>query len=207
MNYHKTITLKDGRTCILRNGTAEDGQALLDIFNLTHAQTDFLLTYPEESTHIAQQEADYLARKTQSADEIEILAELDGTVIGTAGIGCVDRKEKTRHRAEFGISVDKTYWGLGVGRALTGACIECARTAGYVQLELMAVAENKAALALYKSVGFVEYGRNPKGFRSRTTGWQELVLMRLELNNQAAEQDLAGSEMVGLSPIAENIKG
>jgi hypothetical protein len=56
-------------------------------------------------------------------------------------------------------------------------------------------------------VGFVEYGRNPKGFRSRTTGWQELVLMRLELNKQAAEQDLAGSEMVGLSPIAENIKG
>ncbi len=81
MNYHKTITLQDGRTCILRNGTAEDGQALLDVFNLTHAQTDFLLTYPEETTHTAQQEADYLARKTQSADEIEILAELDGAVI------------------------------------------------------------------------------------------------------------------------------
>ena len=181
MNYHKMITLKDGRTCVLRNGTAEDGQALLDIFNLTHAQTDFLLTYPEESTHTAPQEAEYLAQKTQSADEIEILAELDGTVIGSAGIGCVDRKEKTRHRAEFGISVDKAHWGVGVGRALTGACIECARAAGYVQLELTAVAENKAALALYQSVGFVEYGRNPKGFRSRTTGWQELVLMRLEL--------------------------
>ena len=204
MNYHKTITLKDGRTCVLRNGTAEDGRALLDVFNLTHAQTDFLLTYPEESTHTAQQEADYLARKAQSTDEIEILAELDGTVIGTAGIGCVARKEKTRHRAEFGISVDKTYWGLGVGRALTGACIECARTAGYVQLELMAVAENKAALALYKSVGFVEYGRNPKGFRSRSTGWQELVLMRLELNRQAAEQGLVGSDMVELRPITED---
>ena len=204
MNYHKTITLKDGRTCVLRNGTAEDGRALLDVFNLTHAQTDFLLTYPEESIHTSQQEADYLAQKTQSTDEIEILAELDGTVIGTAGIGCVARKEKTRHRAEFGISVDKTYWGLGVGRALTGACIECARTAGYVQLELMAVAENKAALALYKSVGFVEYGRNPKGFRSRSTGWQELVLMRLELKKQAAEQGWAGSEMVELRPITED---
>ena len=188
MNYHKTITLKDGRTCVLRNGTAEDGQAILDIFNLTHAQTDFLLTYPEESTHNAQQEADYLKQKTESPDEIELLAELDGTVIGTAGINCVARKEKTRHRAAFGISVDKGHWGLGVGRALTGACIECARAAGYVQLELMAVAENKAALALYKSAGFVEYGRNPKGFRSRTSGWQEIVLMRLELNRQAAEQ-------------------
>ena len=41
--------------------------------------------------------------------------------------------------------------------------------------------ENKIALALYRSVGFVEYGRNPKGFRSRLTGWQELVLIRLEL--------------------------
>ncbi len=181
MNYHKTITLKDGRACTLRNGTAEDGQSLLDIFNLTHAQTDYLLTYPEESSHTVQQEVDYLKQKAESADGIELLAELEGTVVGTAGIDCVARKEKTRHRAEFGISVDKAYWGLGIGRALTEACIECARTAGYVQLELKAVAENKNALALYRSVGFVEYGRNPKGFRSRLTGWQELVLMRLEL--------------------------
>ena len=41
MEYHKTITLKDGRACTLRNGTAEDGQALLKIFNLTHTQTDY----------------------------------------------------------------------------------------------------------------------------------------------------------------------
>lgn len=64
---------------------------------------------------------------------------------------------------------------------MTEACIECAENAGYVQLELEAVAENKTALALYRSLGFVEYGRNPKGFRSRVSGWQELVLMRLEL--------------------------
>ena len=64
---------------------------------------------------------------------------------------------------------------------MTLACIACAKEAGYAQLELEAVAENAAALALYRSVGFVEYGRNPRGFRSRLTGWQELVLMRLEL--------------------------
>ena len=181
MRYHKIITLKDGRTCTLRNGTAEDGQALLDIFNLTHAQTDYLLTYPEEHSYTAEDEAELLRRKTDSAGEMELLVELDGKVIGSAGIGCVARKEKTRHRAELGISVDKAHWGLGIGRALTEGCIECARTAGYVQLELEAVAENKSALALYRSVCFVEYGRNPKGFRSRLTGWQELVLMRLEL--------------------------
>ncbi len=184
MEYNSTVTLKNGRICRLRNGTASDGQALLDVFNLTHQQTDFLLTYPEEHRFTAQQEADFLQEKTDSADEIELLAELDGKVVGSAGIGCVGRKEKIRHRAEFGVSVDQACWGLGIGRALTEACIECAKKAGYIQLELEAVAENKSALALYESVGFVEYGRNPKGFRSRFTGWQELVLMRLDLESE-----------------------
>lgn len=186
MELNNTVTLKDGRACILRNGTASDGQALLDVFNLTHKQTDFLLTYPEEHRYTDQQEADFLQEKADSADEIELLAELDGKVVGSAGIGCVGRKEKIRHRAEFGISVDKAYWGLGIGRALTKACIECAKRAEYAQLELEVVAENRSAIALYESVGFEEYGRNPKGFRSRLTGWQEVVLMRLELGGQSA---------------------
>ena len=87
-----------------------------------------------------------------------------------------------RHRAEFGISVEKAYWGFGIGRALTLACIECAKKAGFSQVELDVVADNSRAVSLYESVGFREYGRNPRGFRSRVSGWQELVLMRLELD-------------------------
>ena len=183
MEYNTSVTLKDGRACILRNGTASDGQALLDVFNLTHEQTDYLLTYPGEHSYTAEQKAAFLQEKTDSADEIELLAELDGEVVGCAGINCVGRKEKIRHRAEFGISVDKAYWGLGIGRALTEACIECAKKAGYIQLELEVVAENRSARGLYESAGFVEYGRNPKGFLSRFTGWQEVVLMRLDMDN------------------------
>ncbi len=181
MQYHKTITLKDGRTCILRNGTEADGQAAHDNFNLVHAQTDYLLTYPDENSFNAVQEAQFLKKKAESSREVQILAEVDGAVVGMAGIESLGLKDKIRHRAEFGISVDKAYWGLGIGRALTDACIACAKEAGYLQLELEAVAENKSALRLYESAGFVEYGRNPRGFCSRYTGWQELVLMRLEL--------------------------
>ena len=178
MKYNNTVTLKDGRACILRNGTASDGQALLEVFNRTHEQTDYLLTYPEEHSYTAEDEAEMLRRKTDSADEIELLAFVDGAIVGSAGIGCVGRKE---------IGVDRAYWGLGIGRALTEACIACAKMAGYTQLELEVVAENGAALSLYKSVGFEEYGRNPKGFRSRTSGWQEVVLMRLELDALSPE--------------------
>ena len=106
---------------------------------------------------------------------------MDGKPVGSAGIGAVGRKYKLSHRADFGISILRAYWGLGLGRALTLACIQCAREAGYVQLELNAVAENEHALALYRSVGFEEYGRNPLGFKSRVSGYQEVVYMRLVL--------------------------
>ena len=93
----------------------------------------------------------------------------------------VGTKYKVRHRAELGISVAKEFWGLGIGRALMDACIECARQAGYVQLELDVVSENSRAISMYEKAGFEEYGRNPKGFNSRITGFQEIVYMRLEL--------------------------
>lgn len=32
------------------------------------------------------------------------------------------------------------------------------------------------------NMGFVEFGRNPRGIISRYRGWQELILMRLELD-------------------------
>lgn len=120
-------------------------------------------------------------RKTESKNEIEIVAEINGKIVGTAGIDAVGGKFKISNRADFGIAILKEYCGLGIGSALTNACIECARTAGFSQLELNVVAENKAAVSLYKKLGFCEYGRNPLGFRSRISGVQELVLMRLEL--------------------------
>ena len=181
MEYRDTIVLKDGRTCVIRQGTAADGEGVLRNFVLNHAQTDYLTTYPDEIPFTVEQEAKYLQGKADSPDEVELVAEVDGLIVGQAGIARVGRVDKVKHRATFGISIDRDYWHLGIGRALTKACIRLAKQAGYLQLELEAVADNEKALALYESEGFVEYGRNPKGFRSRLTGWQALVLMGREL--------------------------
>ena len=139
MKYQKTIKLKDDRQCILRNATEKDGAAVLENFILTHEQTDYLLSYPDENTITAEEEGQYLQKKTDSPDGVEILAEVDGTAIGLAGIEAIGDKYKVRHRADFGISVDKNYWGLGIGTALMEACIQCAKEAGYEQLELNVV--------------------------------------------------------------------
>ena len=181
MEYHQVIRLKNGVECCLRNGVESDGQAVFDNFNLTHGETDYLLTYPDENAFDVMQESQFLKEKTESKNEIQIVAVVDNVVVGTAGIGAIGAKYTVRHRAEFGISVAKEFWGLGIGQALTTAFIACARAAGYIQLELNVVAENTRAISMYEKNGFVEYGRNPKGFHSRMAGFQEVVYMRLEL--------------------------
>lgn len=181
MKFNQKVILKNGKEALLRNGTAADGQAVFEVFNLTHEETDFLLSYSDENSYNAEEEAAFLDEKTKSENEIEMVALVDGKIVGLAGIEKVGAKYKLRHRAELGISIAKDYWGLGLGKALISACIQCAKEAGYSQLELDVVADNERAIALYKSFGFIEYGRNPKGFNSRFSGFQELVYMRLEL--------------------------
>ena len=181
MRYNQKIVLKNGKEALLRNGDTADGAVVYDIFNATHEETDYLLSYSDENTFGPEQEAKFLEEKAKSPDEIEIVALIDGKVVGLAGIESVGKKYKIKHRADFGISILKEYWGLGLGKALTKACIACAKEAGYTQLELNVVAENEAAMSLYRSLGFVEFGRNPKGFNSRISGYQELVYMLLEL--------------------------
>lgn len=181
MKYNQKIIAKNGQEILIRNAEASDGEAVLENFNLTHAETDYLLSYPGEIGFDAEQESSFLERRADSRNEIELLALVDGKIVGTAGIGAIGAKYKVVHRAEFGISVLKEYWGLGIGRILMEVCIQCAKDAGYLQLELDVVADNERAVSMYKKAGFVEYGRNPKGFRSRITGFQELVSMRLEL--------------------------
>ena len=181
MKYYQTIMLKNGKEALIRNGDVSDGSAVFDVFNRSHEETDYLLSYPDENSFDPDQEAQFLKEKAISSNETELIAIVDGKIAGTAGIEAVGKKYKVKHRAVFGISVLKEYWGLGLGKALTKACIQCARDAGYDQLELDVVAENEKALSLYRSLGFVEYGRNPRGFKSRTSGYQELVYMVLVL--------------------------
>lgn len=182
MKYQNTVRLKNGAECVIRTAVGGDAEEVQDNFNLTHGQTDFLLSYPDENSCDTEREREFLTRMANSANEAELCAVVDGRIVGTAGIESVGEKDKVRHRAEFGIAIEKDCWNLGIGRALLAACIECARRAGYAQLELDVVSENLNAMNLYRSMGFTEYGRNPRGFRSRRTGWQELVLMRLELD-------------------------
>lgn len=89
MQYDQTIITPKGLAVHIRNGVASDGSAVLENFNLTHAETDYLLSYPDENHFDAEQESRYLEKKETSPNEIELIAFVDGKVAGTAGIDAI----------------------------------------------------------------------------------------------------------------------
>ena len=50
MRYAETVVLKDGVELLVRNAVASDARALRDIMQRTHAETDYLLSYPDEQS-------------------------------------------------------------------------------------------------------------------------------------------------------------
>ena len=158
MTYNKIVTLKNNKNCLIKNASEKDAKEVLDVFNTTRFQTDFLLTYPDEISFTVEQEREFLSNKEKSKNEIQLCAIVDDKIVATASVNSLGDNLKIRHRAEFGIVVGKEFWGIGIGKELTISCIECAKNAGYHQLELSVVSENLSAVSLYKKIGFVEYG-------------------------------------------------
>ena len=105
MRYAKTVVLKGGVELLVRNAVASDARALRETTQRTHAQTDYLLSYPDEQSVNDEQEARSLEETERSSNEVELVAVIDGHIVGSAGVSAVRSRRKVAHRARFGISI------------------------------------------------------------------------------------------------------
>ena len=86
MRYAKTVLLTGGVKLLVRNAVASDARALRDIMQRTHAETDYLLSYPDEQSVDDEQEARSLEETERSGNEVELIAVIDGRIVGSAGV-------------------------------------------------------------------------------------------------------------------------
>jgi ribosomal protein S18 acetylase RimI-like enzyme len=77
----------------------------------------------------------------------------------------------------FGILIDRAARGRGLGRRLTVRTIAAARELGAPGVRLSVYGENRSAIRLYESLGFVERERHAVDRRGRTS---EKLIMRLD---------------------------
>lgn len=126
-----------------------------------------------------------LASWIESTDNKATLGAFDdrGRLLGMAGFRR-DSGPKIDHKAMvWGVFLTPSARGLGLGKKLMRALIdEAARRPDIVLLYLAVTESQSAAKALYESVGFKTYGREPKAVRLGDTFLDE-DLMSLELND------------------------
>ncbi|MFD6938739.1 GNAT family N-acetyltransferase [Streptomyces goshikiensis] len=123
---------------------------------------------------------DRVAGAVRAGDGALRVARLDGRVVG---FGYWLRYARPTHRPHADLeklAVDFALQGHGVGRALTAALVEDARAAGIEVLTLDVRGDNANALALYRSLGFSEYGRLP-GFVAVGERRYDKVFLMLDL--------------------------
>ena len=91
--------------------------------------------------------------------DLMLVAELDGAVVGTAGLHPAGASQRRRHALSLGISVGAQAQGQGVGSALMAALCDYADNwVGVLRLELSVYTDNAKAIGLYKKFGFVMEG-------------------------------------------------
>lgn len=177
----KSITLKNGENALIRSPKQNDAEQLLYHIIKTSDETDFMSRYGEEITFTVEQEEAFIKNIQESSKDMMICVEIDGKVIANAGFGPVSSFLRNKHRATFGICVQKEYWNMGIGSILMPPIIEAAKKMGYELLELEVIAGNERAIHLYEKYGFQTYGKRMHAFKYKDGTYADEYLMMLNL--------------------------
>ena len=177
----KEITLKDGRTCVLRPTAPEDAEAMIRYMKETAGETEYLLRYPDEVSFTVEGEREILGRLMDDPSTAMMVAIVDGRVAGNCSINGIGSKRKILHRCSMAIALYREFWHLGIGTAMIEYLAELARKIGYRQMDLEVVTENTQAQALYAKCGFTETGRRHHALRFDDGSLHDEILMYREL--------------------------
>ena len=149
----KKITLKDGRTAILKSPCVEDAEKMLNYIKKSCGETDFLARYPEEWNITLEQEEAWVNRLRSAPDTLGITCYIDGEVAGNCEISFRGGM-KTSHRATIAIAILKDYWNFGIGSAMFAELVAEAQKHGTEIMELEFIEGNDRARHLYEKMGF-----------------------------------------------------
>jgi len=145
--------LKGDTKIIVRSAEINDASELLYVVPKLDTETDFMMRIEGEFNLSLEDEINFIQIKLTSENELFIVAEVDGKIVGTLGARGNDMF-RTSHICSFGIGVLKEYWRKGVGSSLLTTMLKWAEEKNIKRIELKVVSENDSALRLYRRFGF-----------------------------------------------------
>jgi len=156
-----------------------------DLRNVKRFQ-DLINSLIEEKAQISlnkklslKEEKEWLKRQLgqiKNQKTVFLLAECDNKVIGTTGIDL--RRGRQEHVGEFGISIRNGYRGIGLGKYLMKEIIKLAKKELKPKIIRLSVfPTNKAAIGLYKKLGFKKVAKIPKQIQYKGKLLDEIIML------------------------------
>lgn len=175
----------------IRSVRPQDADALVDYLLKTTSQTDNLTFEPDERAMFADEPL-FLESLEASANSLALIALVEQRIVGSLTfIG--GKRPKTAHSGEFGLSVDRQWWGLGIGKALMRTLVDWASGHGITRIALEVRSDNQRAIGLYRSFGFEEEGTRSHALNIGGR-YVDLLCMGLTLGEDLPSVGLIASE-------------
>lgn len=154
----KQIKLNNGCMASIRNASKSDAKEMLIYIDRISKESDNLTFGEGEFGITLDQEENFIESISMKNNALFIVAEMEGKIIGNLSFAGGVRP-RTAHTGEFGVSVLKEYWGLGVGTELITYLIQWCKQTGIVRkVNLKVRSDNYSAIHVYKKLGFNEEG-------------------------------------------------
>ena len=171
----QTVSLRGGRHAVVAPASEHDAAALLSYLDLVAGETDFLSFGRGEVGLSVDQEAAFVRRLHAEDGGLMLKATIDGEIAAVASLLRLSRS-RVRHSASLGLSVQRQYWAMGLGRAMIEALMPEARRLGLTRIELRVRHDNARAISLYEAVGFQLEGTLRCAFKVGDVEYDDLIM-------------------------------
>lgn len=104
-----------------------------------------------------------------------LVAEEDSRVVGICDVHSKRPKSEIGHVGVLGLAIVKDYRGRGIGKALLEGMLKACRGTFEI-LNLDVLANNNIARELYRKVGFVDVGTQPKALKRNGKYYSEISM-------------------------------
>jgi len=173
----KKLKTKDNRDIVIRSAVKEDAAGILDLAKSVIGEEIYQLTSSAEFKLTLEDEIKWIESHIDRPFHIILVAILDTKIVGLINFSN-GHKQRIAHTGEFGMSVDKSVRGLGIGALLLQSLIDWAKSTDQIEkINLSVHANNDHAQALYKKLGFVTEGVRKNDIKYGPSNYVDTVIM------------------------------
>lgn len=173
----KTFITKNGDLVVIRMAMESDAKDILATSMQNFKDSEYLLTTPEEFTLTEEQEKAYLRAQIASENSAFFVAAVNGKIVGVLNL-TGHKRRRMAHIAVLGLGILKEWRHQHIGQAIMVTALEWAVENPVLEtITLEVIAANEPAIALYKKMGFKEYGRLPNAIKYETGKYAENILL------------------------------